>query len=716
MRTLKLKIAAAFIAALCILHTGSLKAQACCHWYDLSSAAGWSQVNTGVAVTGGAITFTGAADGYQPRFVYTMLPTPMNDDSWACDFKFNATSGNGPFHTLIAFTESGSPVINAHGMRTMQAGTVTYSNTHCIEARLESPANSAGPTTWTLVGASKKRTGTYGYNQSSMTWCTSAGIPLPANAFSVALYGRLSRLSPTLGMISLYSDANRSVLIGCETFCIDAAVSNLSILQSGNCPGGALSRTFYGKVDEINACDIIPTLTGDTTVCTTAIATNYVLNNNNGCTFAGCGFPGATGYTWSVPGGSTMNPGSWGTCFNTATGHGNSCLIDVGTDGYVSCTVNYPCTTVVYKIYVDVFTPPTAAITSSTPFCYGETILVSGSGSTNETSYQWAAAECNSSGGIIGAWNLGPTTNGTAGSFNLATIVSPSLLICHKYYMVNLKTFNAGCHFAQANHQIEIVCVPTVTAVSNPTLICPGGSANLTASGATTYTWTPSTGLSCTNCPNPVATPSSTQIYTVTGTTSGCSDPATVTVNVSTLSANAGPDYDICCFTGSYIFPLSVSGGTPAYSYSWSPTTNLFCSHAGLPHAAANCPNPGVKTCQTTVYTVTVTDAAGCVVTDQVTITPIACRMSDPGSEPQGEAENKLTVYPNPATQQATINTGDVLAQSILITDALGREVYNVKPVSTLTQIDLETFPAGIYMVKVLTNNEMQTIQLVIEK
>lgn len=715
MRTLKLKIAAAFIAALCILNMETLQAQPCCSWYDFSSAAGWTQVNTGVAVSGGAITFSGAADGYQPCFVHTTLPAALNYDSWACDFVFKPTSGNGPFHTLVAFTESGSPVINAHGMRTFSGGTVTYSNTHCIEARLESPVNSAGPTTWTLVGASKKRTGTYGYNLSSVSWCTSAGIPLPANAFSSSLYGRLSRLSPTLGMITLYSDANRSVLIGCETFCIDAAVDNLTIMQSGNCPGGATSRTFFGKVDEINVCDIVPALTGDTTVCSTAGATTYSLNNGNGCTFAGCGFPGATGYTWSVPAGSTMSPGSWGTCFNTPTGNGNSCSIDVNNDGYVNCTVNYPCTTVTYKIYVDVFAPPTAAITSSTPFCAGYAITLSGSGSTNETSYQWSAAQCDAGGVVIGAWNYGPTVNGTAGSLNLATIISPSQLICHRYFKVQLKTYNAGCANAVATHQIEIKCTPTVTASSSPTFICPGGSANLTASGATSYNWTPATGLSCFNCPNPVASPASTQIYTVTGTTSGCSGTANVTVNVSTLSANAGPDYNICCFSENYVIPLTVSGGTPAYSYLWSPTTNLSCPHGAI-HPAANCPTPNVRTCQTTVYTITVTDAAGCVVTDQVTITPITCRMADPGAGQQTEAASKLSIYPNPATQQVTINSGDVLAESIVIIDALGREVYSTKPVSTLTSIDLNALPAGIYMVKVLANNEIQTIQLVIEK
>lgn len=47
--------------------------------------------------------------------------------------------------------------------------------------------------------------------------------------------------------------------------------------------------------------------------------------------------------------------------------------------------------------------------------------------------------------------------------------------------------------------------------------ICTNGSAQLQATGATSYTWFPTTGLSCTNCSNPVAAPSVTTTYLVTG-------------------------------------------------------------------------------------------------------------------------------------------------------------------------------------------------------
>ncbi len=66
--------------------------------------------------------------------------------------------------------------------------------------------------------------------------------------------------------------------------------------------------------------------------------------------------------------------------------------------------------------------------------------------------------------------------------------------------------------------------------------IGPGESADLEATGSPeggTYEWSPATGLSCSDCPNPVATPTVTTTYTVTYTSeNGCryEDQVTVTV------------------------------------------------------------------------------------------------------------------------------------------------------------------------------------------
>ncbi len=79
------------------------------------------------------------------------------------------------------------------------------------------------------------------------------------------------------------------------------------------------------------------------------------------------------------------------------------------------------------------------------------------------------------------------------------------------------------------------VVTGTAVGVSSDITICPGSPTNLTATGATNYTWTPATGLSNTLISNPVATPMTTTTYTVIGTGSGvgCINTAKVTVNVT---------------------------------------------------------------------------------------------------------------------------------------------------------------------------------------
>src|SRR5690606_41623462 len=73
-------------------------------------------------------------------------------------------------------------------------------------------------------------------------------------------------------------------------------------------------------------------------------------------------------------------------------------------------------------------------------------------------------------------------------------------------------------------------CADTTSLHSFPTR----RSSDLT--GATNYTWTPATGLSCTNCPDPVASPTTTTTYTVVGSDDfGCTGEATVMIIIQTV-------------------------------------------------------------------------------------------------------------------------------------------------------------------------------------
>lgn len=76
-------------------------------------------------------------------------------------------------------------------------------------------------------------------------------------------------------------------------------------------------------------------------------------------------------------------------------------------------------------------------------------------------------------------------------------------------------------------------CACNLSINANSGSILRGDTLQLTATGAATYSWTPSMGLSCTNCANPLAYPETTTTYYVTGTdASGCVAYDTVVVSV----------------------------------------------------------------------------------------------------------------------------------------------------------------------------------------
>ena len=79
----------------------------------------------------------------------------------------------------------------------------------------------------------------------------------------------------------------------------------------------------------------------------------------------------------------------------------------------------------------------------------------------------------------------------------------------------------------------EIDTLPVINAGLNDT-IEPGISTQLNAIGGLTYLWSPTSGLSCADCPDPLATPVITTSYYVTGTNeSGCSDGDTIEISVT---------------------------------------------------------------------------------------------------------------------------------------------------------------------------------------
>jgi hypothetical protein len=132
----------------------------------------------------------------------------------------------------------------------------------------------------------------------------------------------------------------------------------------------------------------------------------------------------------------------------------------------------------------------------------------------------------------------------------------------------------------------------------------------------TSYSWSPSIGLSSATVSNPMANPTVTTIYTLTATSelSSCTttDQVTVTVNTGAPVANAGADFFKTCTQNPAGATIGAAPVTEV-TYSWSPTTNL--SNASIANPIAN---PII----TTTYTVTTTlSSNGCSSTDNVLVT-----------------------------------------------------------------------------------------------
>ena len=150
--------------------------------------------------------------------------------------------------------------------------------------------------------------------------------------------------------------------------------------------------------------------------------------------------------------------------------------------------------------------------------------------------------------------------------------------------------------------------LPVITVTPASTNVCLGTGTSLTASGASTYVWSPATGLSSTTGATVTASPLVNTTYTVTGTdANGCVNSTTVTVDVLPLPViTVSPDVSICRGGST---DLTAAGGV---SYTWSPATGLSATTGETVTANPN---------NTTVYTVTGTDAKGCENTATVTVT-----------------------------------------------------------------------------------------------
>ena len=139
------------------------------------------------------------------------------------------------------------------------------------------------------------------------------------------------------------------------------------------------------------------------------------------------------------------------------------------------------------------------------------------------------------------------------------------------------------------------------------TTICAGSPVQMNVTQGTSFIWSPVAGLSDPQSPNPVATPLTTTKYIVTGIgDSRCASSDTVIITVLPQpNAIVSNDTAVC---RSAVVQLNATGGI---SYEWSPASAL---------DNATIPNPVATTNATTMFTVNVAGANGCIKTDTVNV------------------------------------------------------------------------------------------------
>lgn len=317
---------------------------------------------------------------------------------------------------------------------------------------------------------------------------------------------------------------------------------------------------------------------------------------------------GASSYTWSANAGgvntptTTVNPPV--TTVYTVTGSSGTCI--------ATQTVTVQ---VVNTITVSIF-PLSATV------CAGSTTTLTASGASSYT------------------WSPGNAT-------------TPTLTLTPQSSSVYTVTGSSGSCTASQTVAVFTNAVPIITATASPSSICTGGATStLTASGATSYTWSQNAGSATTS--SVVVNPGISTVYTVTGSNGTCTSTETVAVNVTptiTITTTANPN-GICVGGTS---TLTASG---AATYTWSAN-------------AGNVNTPSAVVSPTVSDTYTVTGISGQCVSSQIVTVLILPSITltvtaNPPSICSGTTST-LTAY-GASTYTWSANAGSVTTQSVVVT------------------------------------------------
>lgn len=286
------------------------------------------------------------------------------------------------------------------------------------------------------------------------------------------------------------------------------------------------------SIIEVNLCPVIST--PDVIVCsnqTTVIAAdNPILGSNP--------------YTYSWNNGALTQSQTVPTT--------NSTYIVTVTDRY-NCSGTDTCQVITKPV-------PTASSTpNDTLICSGEGTAFQLSSTITGTTYSWVAAPTGVNGSSNGTGSTISQTLSTTGTSNgtVTYTITP--------------TYD-GCTGSTINATVTVGALPVLSFSPASATMCNGDTQTITVSGASTYVWSPATGLNTTTGNTVNASPSTSQTYTVTGTSvDGCERTGTVTVNVNPIpQITVTPPNETIC-SGETI-SLQISSNPTGASFNWVAT------------------------------------------------------------------------------------------------------------------------------------------------
>jgi hypothetical protein len=300
----------------------------------------------------------------------------------------------------------------------------------------------------------------------------------------------------------------------------------------------------------------------------------------------------------------------------------------------------------------------------------------------------------------------------------------------------------------------------------NSQTICSGKSATITASGATSYTWSnSSTGSSI------IVTPTANAAYSVTGVSGPCSGTNSAMVNITVPASVNVNITNVSCFNSSTgAATINASGGASPYTYSYSTgpvtqtaggfpagnytamvttafgcvsTANFIITQPAPINAIANSTNATCIACTNGTanvmvvggtapytytwlpsggnasvalnlgagcYTVTILDANNCSGSQTVCV-------GEDNNGGVGLVTNSIKsltkVYPNPTDGRVTLTFAKAELHTIHVYDMLGKLILQTQTELTTTDLDMNTCANGVYFLRVGAATESSVIRLV---